>query len=442
MINKKIIILLICILLNSISIPAQLLDVSKTRDSENDPFITTFLVNGWVEQVSGVKILHLKGSFYEMGYQLGYFLKNEIQRNLRAFGLSANQSQYNTSELWATQKHFVPGDLVEYIQGTADAVGVSFDDIGCMWIWERNCSLHCASFIASGTATKNNELIHVYSLDFPSRPTDPVTGLCALDDPVLIVGEPDEGYAFLYPSFAGYVVESGMNEKGLAISNTASPCTDENDYGSPVGIRIFEALYTASSQKEAIQVLNSNRTYGYDFFISDIKNNEGYVLEQTAHFTYLGTWNSSCESNYPYYELDHIIRRTNCFLHPETAATQRTYYNPLDIRNVCTAGLSDMYVWSYYHAISKSCQRYIDEKQEKLNISTALQTIRDVFLNNSGGLVWFLLKITLLKHFIPWYQWAYTPRTGDLHICFTSQDKIASENPIIQVNFFELLEKN
>jgi len=238
--NKKITVIIIFFLLFSISINAK---ISKTSNIQtlNEKF--NIISKGCIEQNNQVKILHLTGSFYEMGYQLGYFLKNEIKRNLRAFGLSDTDKNNNYSNLWDIQKNYIPDEIIDYIQGTADAAGLSFDEVGCIWIWERNCSIHCSSFIADGSATKNNEIIHVYSLDFPVHPIDPVTGLCVFEDPVLIIGEPDEGYAFMYPSFAGYVIESGVNEEGIAISNTVSPCKDENDYGSPVGIRIFEALY-------------------------------------------------------------------------------------------------------------------------------------------------------------------------------------------------------
>jgi len=277
----------------------------------------------------------------------------------------------------------------------------------------------------------------LYSLDFPVRPVDPITGLCVLDDPVLIVGKPDKGYAFMYPSFAGYVVESGVNEKGISISNTASPCKDENDYGAPVGIRILEALFHASNLDEAINILNKNRTYGYDFLISDVNENVGYVLEQTANLSYIGIWNDTCESKRPFFQLDHILRRTNCFINPETAATQRDYHNPRDIRNFLKSGLADFIPWSHYKAISMGCQKFLGD----LDLSNALLSIRNVYLNKYGGITWFLLKKTYLKDFISWYQWSYSPKTGDMLICYASQDKEAPENPIHYFNFYKMLEE-
>ena len=50
------------------------------------------LVGGWVEQRDGLTILHVNGSHYQMGYQYGSLLKEEVQENIRAFLAFANHS--------------------------------------------------------------------------------------------------------------------------------------------------------------------------------------------------------------------------------------------------------------------------------------------------------------------------------------------------------------
>ena len=436
--NKKIIVFCLCVLLINISVNAKMIELSNVENFTEGKIVKFNIINkAWMEESNGVKILHLNGSFYEMGYQLGYFLKYEILRNLRGFGLLDTMQRNESFRLWNIQKNYTSLEIVDYIQGTADAIGLSFDDVGCIWIWEKNCSLHCSSVIADGPATKSNEIIHVYSLDFPVRPEDPITGLCVLGDPVLIVAKPDKGYAFMYPTFAGYVVESGVNEKGISISNTASPCKDENDYGAPVGIRVFEALFHASNLEEAIDILNKNRTYGYDFLISDVNKNVGYVLEQTANLSYIGIWNDTSESKRPFFQLDHILRRTNCFINPETAATQRDYYNLKDLRYLLHFKFGSLYEWHRYRAISRGYQKYVGD----LDLNNALSLIRDVYLGKYGGVMWYVIKNTGLKDANSWYQWSYSPKTGDMLICYASEDKVASGNPIRHFNLFELLEE-
>ena len=39
---------------------------------------------GWLEERDGVSILHISGSPYNMGFQHGFLLQDEIQENYRA----------------------------------------------------------------------------------------------------------------------------------------------------------------------------------------------------------------------------------------------------------------------------------------------------------------------------------------------------------------------
>ena len=49
---------------------------NELKDSCN---VTAYLNGGWLEERDGVKILHVSGTNYEMGYQHGYLLREEIQ---------------------------------------------------------------------------------------------------------------------------------------------------------------------------------------------------------------------------------------------------------------------------------------------------------------------------------------------------------------------------
>lgn len=436
--SKKIIGFFVCLVLVLTTFPVTDSSVVSINNQKNrfTSIHNDLLDGGWLEEHNGIKIVHLKGSFYEMGYQLGYFLKFEILRNIRAFLDTIINDDITIEDLWNIQKKFIPKEIVDYINGTAKAIGLSFDDVGCIWIWERTFLWHCSSMTALGPATKSNEVIHAYSLDFNVRPIDPITGKCAFEDPLLIVAKPDDGYAFMYPTFAGYVVESGVNEKGISISNVGAKCRDENDYGAPVGIRVFETLFHASSSEEAIEIINQNTTYGYNFMICDATNNESYIIEQTANHTYVGTWNDDSESIRPFYQLDYILRRSLYFLNPETATTQRDHYSPLYLPNILKLRWEGISNWGYYQAMSKGCKKYMGD----LDLNNFLSVFRNMYMGRHGGVFWYLLKKTILRDFFPFYQWAICPKTGDMLICYSSKNKIAPENPIHYFNLFELLE--
>jgi len=275
-----------------------------------------------------VSLLYLNGSFYQMGLQLGSLIQEEFSINYRAFHSYYEDmgiSKTKLINLWHKQKSYVPIEVKEFIHGCADAMNLSFDDVACIWVAEGAAyTHHCSSFAAWGNATVSGELIHARSLEFPLTIKDPVTGSMIQDYPVIVIADPDDHLAFTYPTYAGYVIEDGMNEEGIAISNMWSPNNDQTSYGAPMGIRIFEALYKASSADEAIDILTSKRTYGYNFIVSDAKVPIGYAVETTASKSYAGTWDDPSEQIAPFWPIEDVVRRSNCFLDPNLALEQRT----------------------------------------------------------------------------------------------------------------------
>ena len=127
----KIISVLLCVILIIVSIPL----VGTTELLINQEFSTineNSLNGGWLEERDGVKIIHLTGSSYDMGYQHGVLLKDEIQENMRAmFSLYEQEGwSYNdVLEVWEIQKHYLPDEYKQEIQGMADGAGLSFEQV-------------------------------------------------------------------------------------------------------------------------------------------------------------------------------------------------------------------------------------------------------------------------------------------------------------------------
>ena len=94
---KKIIGILVTSLLINLIIPIEI-------NAENNYYP---LNGGWLEERDGVKILHISGSNYEMGYQHGFLLKNEIEQNYRAiFNLDNGEIYSYILNLWNNSKYF------------------------------------------------------------------------------------------------------------------------------------------------------------------------------------------------------------------------------------------------------------------------------------------------------------------------------------------------
>ena len=412
-------------------------------ESEN----LTFLKKSYLKKIDDLKIVYLNGSFYEMGYQKGSLLKNEIIQNIRAF-LDHIDNYDELLEQWNREKKYTAKKILDFIDGIANAIGIENNTMGCIWIWDsylygkmnnpwnNQFFDHCCTFAAFGSATLSGELIHGHSFDMNIDVKDPITGTNILENPVIIVCDPDKENSFVYPSFPGFIASGGVNEKGISISMTGSFNNDEKLNGSSYNTRIFEALYSSSDIKKAIDVITRNETYGLNYLISNGYKSKSYIVEQTANITYIGTWNNTVESNYPFFEMENVLRRTNLFINRKTAEKQRKYFHPADLRYLFSGKVLLSYPWFHYKALSKS----IEKNRGNLDFKKTMEMFRDVY-DGKYNLIWHLFRLMKNKP-IPWFQWACCPKTGDMIISFTGLEKNQNFNRIYNLNLSRILKKD
>jgi hypothetical protein len=332
------------------------------------------------------------------------------------------------------------------MQGLADGSGVSFEDIAVS-ITISN-TFECSVFSASGPATFNGKLYFARSLDWSGEIIDPVSGEY-LNRHLIFVRTPDDGFASMYPGYIGDIGSlGGINEKGLSAGYSGSRTGDETYNGVLVDLRQKLMLDHASNINEALQIINTNRTFGYNFIIADGKTNQSYVIEQTANISYVGEWNDPVESNYPCYPIDYVLRRTNFFINKTTAKTQRYFYNPRSLLNLIGVILPKHRYnwldsltpchWIHYKALSNE----INEKWGNINLFDTMAIVRDVYNGENN----FMFKVNTFwwKHFKMGYyashQWVACPETGDMLVSFGNSEKRAFEQPVHYLNLFDLLE--
>jgi len=398
---------------------------------------------GWLEEIEGVKILHLNGSYYDMGYQHGYLLKNEINANMRILFNFFEEMGFSYSTLIDSMNiliDYIPERYMLEIQGIADGSESSFERI-CIYNILHDIAnfISCSGAIVWGSATANGELIHLRSTDhviFLGDP-DPVTGKYLQENQVLIVRKPIDDYASMSPMWAGRIGSwGGINEKGIGISETTCWTTDVTLHGTCAAFRMGLVLDTADSANEAISIMNLNKTVGWNFLISDGNKSEGYVLEQTANISYVSTWDDPVESKNPFWSIKDALRRSNCFLNPDCAKSQRKFYNPRNLRSIFLYLIgkhSYFCIWKHYVALSKG----IENNWGSLDLVNSMTMLQDVYKGKTDFIFFFMQKINA---FLSMHQWTAYPKTGDMLICFASKDKIASYNNVHKFNLFELLE--
>jgi hypothetical protein len=412
--------------------------------SKNDEKICNYLNVGWLEEQNGIKILHLNGSYYDMGYQHGILLKAEILANFNAFCSYVIEKGFTYEEIahkWEVMEPKIPQGYIDEMNGMADATDLSFENISVFNIGFY-IIVNCGSFAAWGSATFDKRLYHIRSHDFLIKIKDPESETYLVENQVIIIRQPLNQYSSVSLSVAGKVSASdGFNEKEIAAGMLSSWSDDEKFNGISVGFRVRMVLDFASTIDEALDIIISNKTLGYNFIVSDGKIPISYAVETTGNISYAGTWDNPIESTSPFWKIKNVVRRSNMFVDPTNAVTQRKIYDSsffplltiLFYGNLMSGTIiSAARTWLHYVAISKG----IESVWGNLDLNTSMSLLRNIY-HGKTDIRFFIMQ--LFKMYSTPYQWVICPENGDFVLSFADRNKNAFENPVHYFNFYQLL---
>jgi hypothetical protein len=404
------------------------------------------LDGGWLEKRDGIPILHVSGTNYEMGYQHGYLLKNEIGESLRSqlFYFEKKGYSYNRLlEIWNIMEDYLPDEYKYEMQGMADGSGISFKDISVLTtmpaVFNVLVNDACCEISLWGDASSDGKLYHVRSFDWNLSLHDPDTGIPLYENIIIIVRNPDIGYASLAPELPGSIGSwNGINEKGIAIGEDTCITNDTTFHGICPWIRMRMVLDYASTSNDAINILISNRTCGTNFVLSDANLPIGYALDQTANISYVGTWNDPVEGLKPFWQIKDVVRRVPQYINPECAALEnnRYRYNPGGLLGFLWLLQKKSYLfigWTHYKALSKE----IEKRYGYLDLNGTMSLLRDEYIGKTD----FFMKI--IRDFNYSFlqclcQWVCCPKTGDIVISFARNYTLACYNQVYYFNMFKL----
>jgi hypothetical protein len=394
---------------------------------------------GVLQEMDDITILHVNGTHYEMGYQHGWYLREAVQQNLRAFRHFSELSYEMLLEIWCQMEPYVPQQYIDEIQGLADGANVTFNDVVAAYmdiVWgDRGCF----GFAAWGPATKDGSIIHTRSFDLPFNIKDPESGRYVHENHVLIIRHPDDGIASIAASAAGSMHGGGgINAAGIAIGQQVCWSNDQTYAGIPAMFRTQMVLDYADSIDEAIDLITSNSTLGWNFIISDSKIPIAYAVESTANKSYVGTYNDLIESTPPFWQMNHIVRRTNFFIDSDIAATQRHRYDPSGfggLINFILTGEFFFVIWRAYNVMSTDLQNQWGE----LTCNSSISLMQEGYRGDTDLLLKIIIFLAEGTSFTrAWNQWTACYETGEYAVCFASHDKIAYYNPIHYFNLQNL----
>jgi hypothetical protein len=272
---------------------ALLIGLQPNLRAESPSFANWQPVPSHREDRGNVKVVWLQGTPYEMGYQHGTLLHDEIASMgteiidaLRILGRGLGLSRL------AVRRS--PPDIAEECRGLADAtadIGMTFD--GCMVLAfgdvyqeffayvlpEVMFNDGCSQFVASGQATKDGYLYHGSSLDNNGKPID-----YWIENSTVFIRQPNDGIPHVFISVPGMLWPNwGMNAAGISIGlDTAHPLTIHElslEGGSNVQI-MAQILKEARTFEEARALMASqNRMRANLIMVADGNSKQAGVFE-------------------------------------------------------------------------------------------------------------------------------------------------------------------
>ena len=198
---------------------------------------------GWTED-GRLRVLYLKGSAYERGYQHGALLRREVQDNLGYMhkrAIETFRSEELFVEAFERARPFIPEEYLEEMHGLAHGAKVPLRMIHDIHIlpslteWGGKKKLKgivkqmisgelgtsCSNIGVNGSSTADQRLYAVRILDWGLHKISKLHKY-----PLISINLPDKGYAYANIGWVGFLgAISGMNEQGITLG--------EMGYGDP-----------------------------------------------------------------------------------------------------------------------------------------------------------------------------------------------------------------
>src|SRR5271165_6347513 len=217
---------------------------------------------GFLEDVDGYRVLHLKGTAYEMGYQQGALLRDDIRENVHyLFDVKGKEIEVELAGvklldpkrvirgIASQQRKFVPERFFDEMRGIADGAGLDVQDVVVAnFIPEL---FHCSGFALSGSATKDGTLYHGRILDYGCD-------WRLQEHAILTIAEPDGKIPFVNVTYAGFIGSvTGMNARHISIGEMGGRGLGHWE-GVPMALLVRMALEESKDLDSAVAMFRDH----------------------------------------------------------------------------------------------------------------------------------------------------------------------------------------
>jgi len=247
----------------------------------------TVFGEAWMKKEVGLSILHLKGTPYQIGYQHGILLKEQVDKGAARYYadiIHHGKDVPFSLKIWFLRKYLEwkvyvpreksqPRNILEELKGIADGSGVPFDIIfranhhtaismtlrpafvqnKIKEFGKLGINLNaCSSFAATGKATAGGKTIVGRNTDYSGFTLWPKYQS-------LFFVKPDDGFNHVKIGTAGVILwNPGMNSEGIVVCPHYMPYDDCSAEGWGIASFSDEILRKASSLKEAEAIFHDN----------------------------------------------------------------------------------------------------------------------------------------------------------------------------------------
>lgn len=246
-----------------------------------------------------VPVIHVKGSHYEAGYQIGTQLKKNFLQEVKEMKEDPSWSKIRAeAELFlAYSRKYLP-EYVAEAEGAAAALDLEIDDVFptlCEELWDENYRFTkgCSDLIASNDVTADGSVLAAHNNDTSPSTQESVTIIHYQVD-----GEPE----IVAVGYGGLGISVGYNSAGISLTGNQVDSTDMR-VGVPRLLLVRKILAARTVGQAIDAAILKERASDYNQVITD-RNGEIYSIEGSA-------------TDYaPLYSTDGYLVHTNHYLAP------------------------------------------------------------------------------------------------------------------------------
>ncbi|MFP4057307.1 MAG: C45 family autoproteolytic acyltransferase/hydrolase [Candidatus Brocadiia bacterium] len=274
---------------------------------------------GRIEAVGGQRVLVVRGTPYQMGWQHGRLLADQVNA-----GVAWARRELAFPRLrphWRRIRSRVPGTVLAELRGLAQGAGVELEGVELAHFAAPMAAARARSIAAWGEATPDRRLYHAYDLAVPADGRD-------LPSPILVVAVPDGGVAYAYPSLPGCLLPlAGMNLTGL--SAAAAPYGPSGRRGLPPPFAVKSVLSGGEKLEDAVAMLRAfPHSSPCAYVLGHARGPRAAVVEATRGLVRVVRSGDLGAAQPPHRSIPGVMHRAGHLLQPEAAAAQRQTYHP------------------------------------------------------------------------------------------------------------------